>query len=230
MGLANRVQEVNRSIENACKRSGRKVEDVKLIAVSKTFPLEAIKEAYDTGLRIFGENKAQELRDKAPQMPNDVEWHFIGHLQSNKIKYVASESSLIHSVDSLALAESISTFCGKKGLTVSILIEVNTSGEDSKFGLKPQEVAAVFKQMRILPNIDVQGLMTIGPLTKDKDKIRASFRQLRLIREELATVATQSEMATLSMGMSQDYEIAIEEGSTMIRVGTAIFGRREYKI
>ena len=225
-GIADRVQKVNRSIENACKRSGRSPEEIKLIAVSKTFPLEVIRDAYDAGLRIFGENKAQELRDKAPQLPADIEWHFIGHLQSNKIKYAAPVSTLIHSVDSYALAESLSTFAIKKEMQIPILIEVNTSGEISKFGVNPDDVLETFGRIRELKNLNIQGLMTIGPLTSEEEQIRASFRMLRSIREKLAGIAEQSEIATLSMGMSQDFEIAIEEGSTMIRVGTAIFGSR----
>jgi pyridoxal phosphate enzyme (YggS family) len=230
MGIAERVQQVYHSMESACKNSGRSIEEVKLIAVSKTFPVEVNREAYDAGLKIFGENKAQDLRDKAPQMPPDTEWHFIGHLQSNKIKYVAGVSALIHSVDSLSLAEAISAFGVKKDIAVPVLLEVNTSGESSKFGLKPEETKMAFEQIRVLENIEVRGLMTIGPLTRDEDKIRASFRQLRTIREELAAVGDESEMAELSMGMSQDYEIAIEEGSTMVRIGTAIFGKRGYKL
>ncbi len=226
MGIAERVQKVRKAVESACKRSGRLPEEIKLIAVSKTFPAEVIGDAYTAGLRVFGENKAQELRDKAPQLPQDIEWHFIGHLQSNKIKYVVPYASLIHSVDSIALAESLSAFAVKKERQLSVLIEVNTSGEASKFGLKPDDVFERVQEIRELKNIKVRGLMTIGPLTTNEDQIRASFRQLRTIREKLATTAEQSEIETLSMGMSQDFEIAIEEGSTMIRVGTAIFGSR----
>lgn len=225
-GITDRVEKVQSAIEKACKRSGRSPEEIKLIAVSKTFPVEVIQQAYDAGLRIFGENKAQELRDKAPQLPADIEWHFIGHLQSNKIKYAAPVSALIHSVDSLSIAEALSAFAVKKGMEIPVLIEVNTSGEASKFGMTADDVEGNFKQIRMLENIKVRGLMTIGPMTADEERIRNSFRLLRSLRDKLAAIADESEIAALSMGMSQDFEIAIEEGSTMIRVGTAIFGHR----
>ena len=228
-GIADRVEKVQSAIEKACKRSGRSPEEIKLIAVSKTFPAEVIQQAYDAGLRIFGENKAQELRDKAPQLPADIEWHFIGHLQSNKIKYAAPVSALIHSVDSLSIAEALSAFAVKKGMEIPVLIEVNTSGEASKFGMTADDVEENFKQIRMLENIKVRGLMTIGPMTADEERIRNSFRLLRSLRDKLAAIADESEIAALSMGMSQDFEIAIEEGSTMIRVGTAIFGHRGVK-
>ncbi len=226
MGISIRVQDVFLSIENACKRCNRTVEEVKLIAVSKNFPVEIVREAYDSGIRVFGENRAQELRDKAPKMPGDIEWHFIGHLQKNKIKYVVPVSTLIQSVDSLSLAETLSEFGKKNNKIVSILVEVNTSGEASKFGLNPDKVISTFMEIRQLQNIKPEGLMTIGPLTSNENKIRESFRLLKTLQKKLSGEIHQSEIATLSMGMSQDYEIAIEEGSTMIRVGTAIFGRR----
>jgi len=226
MEILDRVRDIYLSIEDVCGRCGRSPDDVKLIAVSKIFPVEVVRNAYDSGIRVFGENKAQELRDKAPQLPNDIEWHFIGHLQKNKIKYVAPVSTLIQSVDSYNLAEALSAFGVKNNKVISILAEVNTSGEESKFGLNPDDLINTFMKIRQLQNIKLEGLMTVGPLTSDESIIRVSFRLLKSLQEELSEKVNQSEIATLSMGMSQDFKIAIEEGSTMIRVGTAIFGRR----
>ncbi len=224
--IVKNIRDIEERITKACERSGRKREDVTLIAVSKTFPAEIVKQAYDAGLRIFGENRPQELRDKSQVLPQDIQWHFIGHLQTNKIKYVLPVARLIHSVDSLHLAQALSEFAGKKNLTVPILLEVNTSGEQTKFGFKPDEVLRAFEHIDRLPNLQLHGLMTIGPLTDDVQRIRQSFRQLRALQNDLRKQWGEQKTAILSMGMSGDFEIAIEEGSTHIRVGTAIFGKR----
>ncbi len=218
--------EIEKRISKACARAGRKRQEITLIAVSKTFPAQVIQQAYEAGLRIFGENRPQELRDKSRVLPQDIEWHFIGHLQTNKIKYVLPTARLIHSVDSLHLARTLSDFARKKGWTVPVLMEVNTSGEPTKFGFAPQEVPQAFEQMADLPNLELRGLMTIGPLTDDILRIRRAFQSLSALRETLRKEWGEHKTAFLSMGMSGDFEIAIEEGSTHIRLGTAIFGKR----
>ena len=220
------IRDIEERISKACERSGRKREDVTLIVVSKTFPAEIVRQAYEAGLRIFGENRPQELREKSNVLPDDIEWHFIGHLQTNKIKYVLPTAHLIHSVDSLHLAQALSEFAQKKQLQVPILLEVNTSGEASKFGFQPEETVQAFSQINTLPNLELRGLMTIGPLTDDADRIRQAFRQLCALREDLHKQWGEQKTAILSMGMSGDFEIAIKEGATHIRLGTAIFGER----
>ncbi len=220
------VARINERIEAACQRSGRKFSEVTLIAVSKTFSAEVVLQAYRAGLRIFGENRPQELRDKAQVLPDDIEWHFIGHLQTNKIKYVVPRAALIHSVDSVHLAQALQQFAQKRSQVVPVLLEVNTSGESSKFGFAPEAVEAAFAQIATFENLEIRGLMTIGPLTDDQQSIRRAFRQLYTLREKLQSQAPAVELPILSMGMSNDFEIAIEEGSTHIRLGTAIFGAR----
>ncbi len=220
------IEEIERRIAQACARAGRERGEVTLIAVSKTFPAEVVRAAYEAGLRIFGENRPQELRDKSRILPQDIEWHFIGHLQTNKIKYVLPAARLIHSVDSLHLAQALSEFAVKKNRTVPVLIEVNSSGEASKFGFKPQEVPEAFAEIMRLPQLELKGLMTIGPLTDDVQRIRQAFRQMHRLQQSLQKDWGKQKTAILSMGMSGDFEIAIEEGSTHIRLGTAIFGER----
>ncbi len=220
------IARINERIEVACARSGRKSDEVTLIAVSKTFPAEVVRQAYDAGLRVFGENRPQELRDKARLLPEDIEWHFIGHLQTNKIKYVVPRAVLIHSVDTVHLAKALNQFAEKRSLTVPVLLEVNTSGESTKFGFRPEEVSEAFGLIKELKHLQVKGLMTIGPLTDDQQQIRQAFRTLANLRETLVSAFSGHALPFLSMGMSGDFEIAIEEGSTHIRVGTAIFGSR----
>jgi pyridoxal phosphate enzyme (YggS family) len=226
MILSDSIFEVKRRIDAACKRSGRRSDQVTLVAVSKTLPVDYIKQAYQAGLRIFGESRPQEVRDKTAVLPQDIEWHFIGPLQTNKIKYVLPVCTLIHSVDSMHLAKAISDFCQKKDISANILLEVNTSDESSKIGVQPKEAVEIFKKIRLFPNINIVGLMTIAPFTNVEADIRQSFRLLAKLKEELHSEIGRNQQFELSMGMSQDYEIAIEEGSTMIRVGTSIFGSR----
>ncbi|APF18370.1 YggS family pyridoxal phosphate-dependent enzyme [Caldithrix abyssi] len=220
------IARIYERIEAACQRAGRSREEITLVAVSKTMPPEVIKQAYDAGLRVFGENRPQELRDKARLLPEDIQWHFIGHLQTNKIKYVAPRAVLIHSVDSLRLAEALDQFAEKRSLTIPVLLEVNVSGESSKFGFAPEKTPEAFEKIAGLKHLHIKGLMTIGPLSDDRQKIRQAFRQLYNLREDLQKTASGVELPVLSMGMSGDFEIAIEEGSTHIRIGTAIFGAR----
>lgn len=178
------IQDVKNKVDAACKRCGRNSDEVKLIAVSKTLPISRIKEAYEIGHRIFGESRAQEVREKTPELPNDIEWHFIGPLQTNKIKYVLPVCQLIHSVDSLHLAEAISEYCKRKELSANILLEVNTSGEQTKKGINPDDTIDIFIRMRSILKINLKGLMTIAPFTDVEDDIRNSFKQLAVIKKD----------------------------------------------
>ena len=229
--LEENYRNVEKRICEACRRSGRGRDEVTLIAVSKTKPVEMIREIYDLGERCFGENRPQELRDKYDLLPEDVQWHMIGHLQKNKIRYVVGRAVLIHSVDSVELAEAISKEAVKRDLTVPVLLEVNVAGEDTKFGVAPEETEGLARAAAGLPGIHIEGLMTIAPFVDDPEENRPVFRKLRQLsvdisRENIDNVS----MNVLSMGMTNDYEVAIEEGATMVRVGTGIFGEREYAL
>ncbi len=224
------IRQVERKIAAACERSGRNKDEVTLIAVSKTKPVPMLKEAYEAGARDFGENKVQELVDKIPQLPEDVRWHMIGHLQRNKVKYIVDKVYLIHSVDSYRLAEEISKEAAKKQVTVNILVEVNVALEESKFGTCCEEAAALVEEIAKLPGISVKGLMTIAPYVEKAEENRKYFSKLKqlsvdIMRKNIDNVS----MNILSMGMTGDYEVAVEEGATYVRVGTGIFGERDYK-
>lgn len=223
------IRDVETNIKSACERSGRNPEDVKLIAVSKTKPVSMLQEAYDYGCRDFGENKVQELVDKWEQMPKDIRWHMIGHLQRNKVKYIVDKVYLIHSVDSLKLAEEISKEAFKKGVTVSILIEVNVAQEETKFGTTCNEVCDLVEKIAKLPGIKIKGLMTIAPYVENSEENRQYFEKMRQIYVDIIQKNIDNVyMEELSMGMTGDYETAITEGATYIRIGTAIFGERFY--
>ncbi len=205
-------------------------QEVKLIAVSKTKPVSMIEEAYACGIRDFGENKVQELVDKYEQLPKDIRWHMIGHLQRNKVKYVVGKAYLIHSVDSLRLAQEISKEAVKKQVNVDILVEVNVAGEDSKFGTTSKsETIELVQEIAKLPNVFIKGLMTVAPFSEDLEEIRIYFSNLRQLAVDIENKNIDNvSVHVLSMGMSGDYEVAIEEGATYVRVGTAIFGERDY--
>ena len=221
--------EVKQKIADACARSKRSTEEITLIAVSKTKPGSMIEEIHALGQMDFGENKVQELTEKYEVLPKDIQWHLIGHLQRNKVKYVVDKACLIHSVDSLRLAEAIQTEAEKKSVIVPILIEVNISGEETKFGVAPEEVLPLLEQISQFRNIQVKGLMTIAPYVTDSEENRALFRDLKKLSVDIkAKNINNIDMEVLSMGMTNDYEIAIEEGATMVRVGTGIFGERNY--
>lgn len=220
---------VKQNMRDACKKSGRDPESVRLIAVSKTKPVEDVQKAYQCGCRDFGENKVQELVEKYEKMPKDIRWHMIGHLQRNKVKYIVDKVYLIHSVDSVRLAEEISREAVKKQVTVSVLVEVNVAGEDSKFGTTSEEAVSLVEEIAKLPGICVKGLMTIAPYVENAEENRLYFAKLKqiyvdIIQKNIDNVC----MEELSMGMTGDYEIAITEGATYIRVGTGIFGERQY--
>lgn len=228
--LKENLEEVEKKIAKACERAGRAREEVTLIAVSKTKPVEMLQEIYDEGIRDFGENKVQELTEKYEVMPKDMKWHMIGHLQRNKVKYIVDKVTLIHSVDSLRLAETISREAEKKSVTVPILIEVNIAGEETKFGLSSkEEVISLTEQIAALPNLSVKGLMTVAPPVKDPEENRPFFREIRQLSVDITNRNIDNvSMEILSMGMTNDYTVAIEEGATMVRVGTGIFGARDY--
>ena len=229
--VAENLAEVEKKVCEACERAGRSREEVTLIAVSKTKPVSMIEELLPGGMRDFGENKVQELCEKYEVLPKDIRWHLIGHLQRNKVKYIADKAYLIHSVDSLRLAEAISEEGVKKGVTVPILIEVNVAGEESKFGVTPEETESLVREIAKLPSIQINGLMTIAPYVEDPEENRVHFSRLRQLSVDIREKNIDNvSMNVLSMGMTGDYQVAIEEGATMVRVGTGIFGERNYNI
>lgn len=221
--------EVQRKIEATCQKAGRENTEVQLIAVSKTKPVEMLAKLYEHGCRDFGENKVQELVEKYETLPKDIRWHMIGHLQRNKVKYIVGKVHLIHSVDSLRLAEEISKEACRKNVTVNILIEVNVAQEETKFGLKTEETTELIRQISVLPGICVKGLMTIAPYVENAEENRQYFRKLKQLSVDIMHKNIDNiSMGSLSMGMSGDYLVAVEEGATYVRVGTSIFGERDY--
>lgn len=230
--LKENYEQVRRNIDKACERVGRSPEDVTLIAVSKTKPLSDIEELLaDTNAVDFGENKVQELVDKYESVSRPVNWHMIGHLQTNKVKYIVDKVCMIHSVDSLNLAKTIEKEAEKHNVTVSILIEVNVAQEETKFGLACDEVLPLIMEIKNMPHIKVKGLMTIAPFVDDPEDNRVYFRKLRDLSLDIQSKSIDNiDMSVLSMGMTNDYEVAVEEGATLVRVGTGIFGARNYNI
>lgn len=225
------IQYVKQQIEAACGRSGRDASEVTLIAVSKTKPVSMLMEAYEAGARDFGENRVQELLDKMPQMPDDVRWHMIGHLQRNKVKYIIGKTALIHSVDSVRLAEEISREAVKRGLTADILVEVNVAGEESKFGAGAAEAESLVAEIAGLPGIAVKGLMTVAPFVENAEENRKYFQRLKQLSVDIKRKNVDNvSIDILSMGMTGDYTVAVEEGATCVRVGTGIFGERNYSL
>jgi len=223
------LMQVRKNIEAACQNAGRNPEEVTLIAVSKTKPVPMLEEAYQAGSRDFGENKVQEIMDKYPVLPDDIRWHMIGHLQRNKVKYIVDKVSLVHSVDSLRLAEEISRQAEKKQTELDILVEVNIAQEESKFGTSRAEAAQLVEEIAKLPCIHVKGLMTIAPFVEHPEENRKYFRQIKELSVDIEKKNIDNvSMSVLSMGMTNDYMVAVEEGATMVRVGTGIFGERNY--
>lgn len=227
--LSEQIKEVQAKMSSACLRAGRAPKDVTLIAVSKTKPAEMLEAVYEAGIRDFGENYVQELVDKMDVLPQDIRWHMIGHLQRNKVKYIVGRVAMIHSVDSLRLAQEIHKESLKKGITTDILIEVNAAGEENKFGCAIQDTESLILQVADLSGIRVRGLMTSAPNVENAEKNRKYFRQLKQLCVDInAKNIDNVHMDVLSMGMTNDYVVAVEEGATMVRVGTAIFGARNY--
>ena len=228
MSIADNLKEIEEKITKAAEISGRKREDVLLLAVSKTVDVPRIKEAVNLGLVDLGENKPQEINWKYDEIEN-VRWHQIGHLQTNKVKYIIDKVDLIHSVDSVRLAETIDKEAEKHGVIANILIEVNVAKEESKFGLMPEEVPEFVEKIAGFPHIRVKGLMTIAPFVENPEENRPIFAHLRKLSVDIAKKNIDNiTMSILSMGMTNDYQVAIEEGATMVRVGTGIFGARDY--
>lgn len=224
------IQIVQNKINTACERSGRNPGDAHLVAVSKTKPVSMLQEAYDCGIRDFGENKVQEILDKYDKLPSDIRWHMIGHLQRNKVKYIIDKVSLIHSVDSLRLAEEISKEAVKHNLTMPILVELNIAEEESKFGLSIHECEEMIYAISQLPNIQIKGLMTVAPFVENAEDNRQYFKAMKQLSVDIMQKNIDNvHMDILSMGMTGDYEVAIEEGSNIVRVGTGIFGERNYQ-
>lgn len=229
--LKENLANVESKIAAACKKAGRDRSEVTLIAVSKTKPVPDLQEIYDCGMRQFGENKVQEMVDKIPQLPEDINWHLIGHLQRNKVKYIVDKACLIHSVDSYRLAEEINIQAKKKDVIVPILIEVNVAQEDTKFGVKVEETLQLVEEIAHLDNVRINGLMTIAPYVVDSEENRPIFRKIKELALDIKTQNIDNvSMDILSMGMTNDYEVAIEEGATHVRVGTGIFGERNYNL
>lgn len=229
--IAENIRSVEQRIQAACARAGRRRDEVTLICVTKTMPVTDLQEAYDEGQRNFGENRVQEITEKYPLLPDDIRWHMIGHLQRNKVKYLMDRVVMIHSVDSASLARTISKEADKAGRTMDILLEVNAAGEESKFGLAYEEVLPLVREIAPLPGLHICGLMTVAPYTDDPETNREFFKKLRDLSVDIDRQSIDNvSMHTLSMGMTGDFEVAIEEGATHIRVGTAIFGKRDYTV
>jgi pyridoxal phosphate enzyme (YggS family) len=220
------LNRVRNEIAQAAQGSGRRVNDIELIAVTKTHPTEIVREAVDAGQLVFGESKVQEARAKIPLLPSSIRWHFIGHLQKNKIRHALPLFEMIHSVESLELAQAIDRIAQDDGLHPRILLEVNVAGEGSKFGFKATTLRAELESLLLLPRLSIEGLMCIPPLAEETETSRKYFVELRELRDTLEQ-EFQVKLPHLSMGMTNDYSVAVEEGATFVRVGTAIFGERK---
>ena len=229
--FAERLKTVEEELRKACEKAGRRREEVTLIAVSKTNPAEAVREAYAAGQLDFGENKAQEMVAKKAECPEDIRWHFIGNLQKNKVKYVVGNAVMIHSVSSVPLAAEIERIAAKKELTVSVLAEVNIADEATKHGIGREEAVELVKAIGEMPHLSLKGLMCIAPPVDDPEENRPYFAAMRRLRDEINEMDLPGvHLTELSMGMSGDYAVAAEEGSTFVRVGTALFGARNYAV
>lgn len=227
--IAENLKQVQNNIETACGKADRSKTEVTLVAVSKTKPVEMLQEAYDAGQRVFGENKVQEIVDKYEKLPKDIKWHMIGHLQRNKVKYIVDKVAMIHSVDSFRLAETIEAEAAKANIVIPVLIEVNVAEEESKFGVKMQEVESLLEMIHEFQHIHVEGLMTIAPFVEEEEENRPVFQKLKKLSVDIAAKNINNvDMNVLSMGMTGDYRVAVQEGATMVRVGTGIFGERNY--
>ena len=223
--IAENLDRLREQIANACTKCRRRVDEIELVAVTKTHPAERVREAIEAGQVIFGENKVQEARAKIPELPSNLRWHFIGHLQKNKIRHALPLFEMIHSIDSLELATAVNRVADEAGQRPRVLLEVNVAGEGSKFGFKPEMLREQFEQLLALDRLTIEGLMTIPPVAPEAEASRKFFIALRELRDELQQSAG-AQLPHLSMGMTDDFRIAIEEGATFIRVGTAIFGKR----
>jgi PLP dependent protein len=223
--IAENLERVRSQIAEAAKKSGRLPDDVDLVAITKTHPAEKVREAVEAGQKLFGESRVQEARGKIPELPSNLRWHFVGHLQKNKIRRALPLFELLHSVDSLALAEQVQRIADEDGMHPRVLLEVNVSGEGSKFGFSPDKLFSEMESLLAFSRLSILGLMTIPPIAKEPEPSRKYFVALRELRDRVQS-EFHVDLAQLSMGMTQDYAIAVEEGATLVRVGTAIFGER----
>ena len=229
MSIAENLHRVREELAEAAHEAGRNPDSVTLVAVSKTWPAEDVAEAAAAGQRIFGENKVQELLAKAPECPSGLEWHLIGHLQSNKVRKVLPACALIHSIDSTDLARDVSRIAGELGMTARVLLQVNVASDEAKFGFPVAVVKAAFDEIASLPGLEIIGLMTVPPYEEDVERVRPHFAALRRLRDELSDIHGIA-LPELSMGMSHDFQIAVAEGATLVRVGSSIFGQRNYGV
>ncbi|HWY51798.1 MAG TPA: YggS family pyridoxal phosphate-dependent enzyme [Chthoniobacterales bacterium] len=226
--IAENLERVREQIAQAASKAGRAIDEIELVAISKTHDAEKVREATEAGQTLFGESRVQEARVKIPALPSNLRWHFVGHLQKNKIRHALPLFELIHSVDSLALAKDINRIAEEDGLHPRVLLEVNVAGEGSKFGFTPEKLREDLENLLELPRLSILGLMTIPPIADEAEASRKHFVQLREVRDRLQT-EFHVDLAQLSMGMTQDFAVAVEEGATLVRVGTAIFGERSRK-
>jgi PLP dependent protein len=225
VSIAENLERVREQITQAAARAGRAVNEIELVAITKTHPAEKVREAVEAGYTLFGESRVQEARAKIPELPSNLRWHFVGHLQKNKIRHALPLFELFHGVDSLALAQEIDRIAAEEGAHPRALLEVNVAGEGSKFGFKAETLRAEIGSLLALPRLSIEGLMCIPPLAEDAEASRKFFEQLRELRNSLEK-EFDVKFPHLSMGMTQDFSIAVEEGATLVRVGTAIFGER----
>src|SRR6058998_1466177 len=223
--IAENLERVYEQIAQAASKIGHAAHEIELVAITKTHPAEKVREAIEAGQTLFGESRVQEARLKIPELPSAIRWHFVGHLQKNKIRQALPLFELIHSVDSFALAKEINRIADEDGMHPRVLLEVNVAGEGSKFGFKPETVRAEMESLLALPRLSIEGLMTMPPLAEEAEPLRAFFVQLRELRDALEK-EFDLKLPRLSMGMTNDFTVAIEEGATLVRVGTAIFGER----
>jgi hypothetical protein len=226
--IAENLERVREQIAQAAARAGRVAEEIELVAITKTHPAEKVREAIEAGQTLFGESRVQEARAKIPELPSNLRWHFVGHLQKNKIRHALPLFEMIHSVDSLGLAQDINRIAEEQGMHPRVLLEVNVAGEGSKFGFKSETLREEMESLLALPRLSILGLMTIPPLAEEAEASRKYFVQLRELRDRLQT-EFHVDLAQLSMGMTEDFVVAVEEGATLVRVGTAIFGERKPK-
>ena len=226
--IAENLNRVREQIAQSAAKAGRAADDIELVAITKTHDAERVREAVDSGQQLFGESRVQEARAKIPELPSALRWHFVGHLQKNKIRHALSLFELFHSVDSLALGQEMNRIANEEGMHPRALLEVNVAGEGSKFGFKPETVRAEMESLLALPRLTIEGLMIIPPLTEEAEVSRPFFVQLRELRDALEK-EFDLKLPQLSMGMTNDFMVAVEEGATLVRVGTAIFGERSKK-
>src|SRR6266516_1417125 len=226
--IAENLERVYEQIAQAASKVGHAAQEIELVAITKTHPAEKVREAIEAGQTLFGESRVQEARAKIPELPSNLRWHFVGHLQKNKIRHALPLFEMIHSVDSLGLAQEINRIAEEEGMHPRVLLEVNVAGEGSKFGFKPDNLREQMEELLALPRLSILGLMTIPPLAEEAEASRKYFVQLRALRDRLQA-EFRVDLAQLSVGMTQDFPIAVEEGATLVRVGTAIFGERSKK-